>query len=415
MPKWTEREDLILETLWFSQTSHAISAVLKLLGIRRSPCSIRNRAVRLLLDKSEDQVGHLQEYLSSPECTFDPEVITAILAVISDEKESPEELLPVEEEYLPVDKLLPEALPSSEKASQTKRKREFFNEVREVLDEIARTCEDKRASSPAPPTSTEHTESVVLVLSDLHIGKLVLDRFGNPRYNVQIAQSLLEKLGERVNRIGAHIRVSSTIDEAVVVLAGDIVDNEQIYETQAYHLDKTLLDQVKVATESLWLLITLLTRDYPRVRVITCRGNHGRTGGAESSNFDNIIYYNLDLLARTTGLPVTVSNSREEYNTFEVKGHTGLVRHEAPQPDGTPSATAKYGGWYAKHKYDFLISAHYHQVRIGYWHGKPLFRNGSLVGGDDLSERMAVDDNPRQLLFGVSQKRCPTFIYTIEF
>jgi len=398
--RWTETEDKILETLWHYATSVEIAAVLGLLGYKRGSSAIRNRAIRLNLAETGYQGETLEERVQE---NLSPEEAKIVLSVLGPECGEDEEV---------TSQLLQPVASSSDKAAYTKQSRSIYNELLTFLDQLAVT--DKRVSIPLPAKS-KGAESLVVVLSDLHFGKLIKNRRGQDLYNVQIATERMQALTEQIAKLGAHIEASSIIDEVVIVLAGDIVDNEGIYETQAFHLDATLLGQIQAATESLWSLITTLATQYPQVRVITCRGNHGRTGGAESSNWDNIVYYILSVLVKTTGLPVSVSTSLDEYNTFFVKGYKGLIRHEIPKPDGTPTASAKLGGWYARHHYDFLISGHYHQVRLGYYHGKPLFRNGALTGGDDLAERMGVDDDPKQLLFGVSEKHVPTFLYPLEF
>ena len=43
-----------------------------------------------------------------------------------------------------------------------------------------------------------------------------------------------------------------------------------------------------------------------------------------------------------------------------------------------------------------------------------VFRGGSTVGGDSLSESMAKHSEPMQLVFGVNERRVSTFIYFVD-
>jgi hypothetical protein len=41
-------------------------------------------------------------------------------------------------------------------------------------------------------------------------------------------------------------------------------------------------------------------------------------------------------------------------------------------------------------------------------------RGGSTVGGDSLSDSMAKNSEPIQLIFGVNEQRVTTFIYLVD-
>jgi len=142
----------------------------------------------------------------------------------------------------------------------------------------------------------------------------------------------------------------------------------------------------------------------------------GNSSGHEDSNWDNVVYQQLEMLINNySDKNIGIEVKYGDYNIFEVKGHKGLIRHIAPIQTDTPSARAKYGGWYKKYKYDFMIIGHWHHWGINNYNGIPVFRNGSLPGADDLAERMGVHDEPAQILFGVNNKRVPTYVYVIDF
>ena len=46
--------------------------------------------------------------------------------------------------------------------------------------------------------------------------------------------------------------------------------------------------------------------------------------------------------------------------------------------------------------------------------GIRVFRGGSTVGGDSLSDKMAKHSEPIQLCWGVNETRVSTFIYLVD-
>jgi hypothetical protein len=81
----------------------------------------------------------------------------------------------------------------------------------------------------------------------------------------------------------------------------------------------------------------------------------------------------------------------------------------------TANAKAKYGGWLDIHQYDFMCFGHFHHWGINTFNNRPIFRNGSLGGGDDYSEGFGSYDQPCQLIFGVTPDQVCTFIVPLKF
>ena len=104
-----------------------------------------------------------------------------------------------------------------------------------------------------------------------------------------------------------------------------------------------------------------------------------------------------------------------QYNTFEVKGWKGIVRHHAPVQADTATGIAKFASWFMMHEWDLFCFAHYHHCGIMTLCGKKLFRNGSLVGGDDYAESLAKYDSPSQLCWCVTEENTAALINIINF
>lgn len=301
---------------------------------------------------------------------------------------------------------------------RSKIKREQRNETADHYYEILSERESiPRIGSISKNRSKDFDkESLCIVLSDFHVGRLIYNEEGEEIFNKKIAIERMRRMLEEIEKVVKQYALN--VDEVVLVLAGDLVDGEGIFPGQEMALEHNVIDQMKVVTSSLWALVKKLKYEYnfPHVRIVTCRGNHGRTNLSDEANWDNIIYSHLEIMIdMENDKDLTIKNSKNVYNTFEVKGWKGLVRHHAPVHADVPSSKSKLGGWYAQHKWDCLIYGHWHHWGVMTWNGKPIFRNGSLCGADEYAESLAVFDNATQLIFGVSGDKLPTFIYPIYF
>lgn len=297
------------------------------------------------------------------------------------------------------------------------KKLEVYANYKNMIADLTKEASVVGVSADSSPVSSG-AESIVLMLSDLHIGKSVVDEDGYSVYNIEIALERLKQIAEGIKRVISHARRSTTIDEIVVCLIGDILDGDNIYKTQAHHLDDHIAGQLKSGTKALWDLITDLADidGIQKVRVATVRGNHGRASDSshEDSNMDNLLYDNLQFAATLHGDDrISVTTKYSAFHVVEVKGHRLLLRHEAPLTCDTSAARAKLGGWCDIHKCDAILSGHYHHTQISTFADRYIIRNGSTVGPDNLSERMAVTSKPEQIVFGLSAKRLPTFIYPV--
>ena len=296
-------------------------------------------------------------------------------------------------------------------------KKDLYGEYRTMMMSLITDAKAVAVTSACSAPVISEKESLVVVLSDLHVGKIV-EVDGDEVFNTAIAIDRINQLGRSIQRVITHAKKTTGIDEVVVALVGDILDGENIYKSHAFHTDSHIAYQVKNATKALWDLIVELAavEGIEKVRVATIRGNHGKAGefGHEDSNLDNILYDNLEFASILHGDPkITVTTKYSAHHVVEVRGHRLLLRHEAPLTCDTSAARAKLAGWIDIHNADCIISGHYHHVQISTYADRYIFRNGSLVGPDSLSERMAVTSKPEQLIFGVTERRLPSFIYPV--
>lgn len=265
----------------------------------------------------------------------------------------------------------------------------------------------------------ETKEAAVLMISDLHSGKKHYDDQGNTTYDKDtLARRLSELKSKVIHLIKRNLRPEK-IDEFWILLIGDIVDGSGIYPNQELNQDlHAVQPQVSLAAAGIWDIVRTVRRElgYP-VRIRGVRGNHGAQGkyAPAANNFDFMVYQALKMLAHyedPEGVEVIYSTTTE-YLNFEIKGHRGHIRHMAPTQTETAAARAKFGGWRETHKWDFMCYGHKHHPGNGTYMGFDTLMNGSFVGDDDLSERMAVGSRASQTLFGVDTEIGISFRYNM--
>ena len=237
--------------------------------------------------------------------------------------------------------------------------------------------------------------SLVVVLSDTHYGKQT------ESFNLKVAQ-------HRMRSIPAEIynAINPGIDEVVVVLAGDMIEGEDIYATQNSHIECSVFEQTQICSQSIWETLLLFRQLFKcRVRVETCPGNHGRMSKTanEKSNWDNVVYHTLRVIAGLHGDDEIVINANfSNFMTFQVKDKVGMGYHKGVKHDGTPATQLKIAGWDKAKRFDFMVHGHWHRWHIGNWMGRMVIGNGCMCGPDDLAEEIASEDDARQGYFFVT-------------
>ena len=253
----------------------------------------------------------------------------------------------------------------------------------------------------SPVLSVNHS-SLVLLLSDLHFGK---ESMG---FNIDVAKERIAELPEKLlQQLGA---TADELDEIIIVLAGDIVEGEDIFDHQAHQISCPVIDQAKIATESIWKLIFDLHNIYlPNcsIRIETCPGNHGRVSykANPKTNWDNVVYQQLHLVhtvwkehAKNTEW-FSLFPNMEPFRRFKVKDKWCVVTHHGVKHTGTPSMLYKLAGWNQTMPFDVLMHGHWHNWEVGTQFGKAVVKNGSLSGQDDLALTMGAYDPARQAYF----------------
>lgn len=269
------------------------------------------------------------------------------------------------------------------------------SKIMEWLDEAA----TQYTGTTYEPEATDGL-SLVILLSDNHFGKKTAD------FNLEIAkQRTLSMVPEIVNSATNIERV----DEVVLVLAGDMVEGEDIYANQNGTLECPVIYQAKAATEAYWELALSLRETFQcPVRLETCPGNHGRMSKTADtrSNWDNVVYMMLaTLIDQNPELDIHMNLNFNDFSVFRVKDKNLMAYHYGTKHLGTPAMQVKYAGWILGHGIDVIMHGHWHQWGVETYLGRPMVSNGCMCGPDDLAKRMAKEEPARQAYFFVEKDK----------
>lgn len=262
-------------------------------------------------------------------------------------------------------------------------------------------------------------DTLVIQLTDLHAGKNVKDQYGKTIYDEYIFRSRFDILaGQILKLLDNNISKGVKITNVVILSTGDNANGENIYATQAYEQELAPPKQVMLVVEVVSKLIKALLARNLRVDFYGVKGNHGRTGKDTdpTANWDLMIYLILDFWARLVlknpNLKITYAET--DYLTLNIRGHNYMIRHIAPEQPDTPSGRVKINEWARMYNAKGIVYGHWHHFGIFDVDGIRVFRGGSIVGGDSLSESMAKHSEPIQLVWGVNEDRVHTFAYAVD-
>jgi predicted phosphodiesterase len=262
-------------------------------------------------------------------------------------------------------------------------------------------------------------DSLVIHLTDLHAGKIVKDQEGKTIYNEDIFKYRMDRLCEQILKLlDNHIKRGIPIVEVVIISTGDNANGENIYATQAYEQELAPPYQVMLVVEVISKLITSLLDRNLNVSFYGIRGNHGRLSkeANPADNWDSMIYLILDywskFVLKNSHLQIKYADT--EYLTFEIRKHKYMIRHIAPEQPDTPAGRVKFNEWARTYKAEGIVYGHWHHFGLFDVDGIRVFRGGSIIGGDSLSESMAKSSEPIQCIWGVNEHRVSTFFYAVD-
>jgi len=294
----------------------------------------------------------------------------------------------------------------------------------------------RQARSITPVTAvqdpTEKGEDIVALLSDVHVGQNVTSHRGETVYGEEDWREAMRVFGHKCISIPERM-VSPNInfDTFHLVLDGDLVTNENIYNHQVEDVGAYIADQIDICLDELIPVILSLAEHYSIVNVVCQVGNHGEMrakGQTRQANADLFVYRELKrVLSYTEYENVNFQvGEATPYKLFELRGGEwdALATHGEnayEQITGTSASSQQMGNWLhgLDVQPDIFYLAHYHEYRQAPVDGIPAIRSPSpKPGGIHEFEIGALQarnaDRQVGFIHGVSDKRRKTWESIID-
>jgi len=276
---------------------------------------------------------------------------------------------------------------------------------------------------------SKHPEIAMLDISDIHMGAnyKAEDTAGLSVYNSEVfkqeCNTLIEKVYSIINiqrKGGVHV------DTLYINMFGDLIENEIIYPSQGYFIDRIAIDQIfELGDYFAHNVLVPLGKLFKNINIMTVSGNHARAAsdkkqGHRRTNFDDILvkFWEKEFKNNDRYKFIISKSAFMIYEIFETKQkhlltHGDVVRSYMNIPFYSMlryySRMISLSNMYI----DFVHIGHHHSninMDVNYGH---LLANGSWVGGSPLSvDKLQAANQPAQNFYGVNKDRM-TWYYNL--
>lgn len=283
------------------------------------------------------------------------------------------------------------------KRSTTSAKQTITNTANTYLKQLER--EVKNTETPEieyeEPEYSDEGVTAIIHETDPHFSAHVKNREGETIYDTDTAANATYNAFNwyRSEMMGNY---GSRIDEIILLLGGDLVEGENIYEGQAHKVEGKLDEQIRVARQTYYDMITHLKASYPAVpiKIVCVSGNHGDLPVTSSSNADDIIYSQLEDLVSISSMDGIkfVRANRSDGVCFNYRGWKGYLTHgEHYRPHiGTSSPQSDWLATKDQLGFDVGFRGHYHNQKQENVNGTPVYMTNSRKPGDDYTDKISV-------------------------
>lgn len=294
---------------------------------------------------------------------------------------------------------------SSSKASITREAKEMLAEMEgELIDSLSDTDPQLYENTPQQAGN----QDLIIHRTDDHFGELTSNQHGDTVYDSEIAAERVNRVFDEAHRV-ADMREAAGVefDTANLLLGGDIITGESIYEGQPHEIDETLYEQIHRASEVYTEAIRDLSDRFPAVRVACQPGNHGRLGHGNPTNADSILYMMLDKIVRESDMEniTFLQSERSYYIDFSIRDWNVHLRHGHDSGlghIGTSAAKSRWRSWLIDHGFDLAFRGHNHQYKDEPINGIPVIMGGSIVPQTEFEESHAMSGRPMGAIHGSS-------------
>lgn len=297
---------------------------------------------------------------------------------------------------------------SSSKATKTRKAKKTLAEMEHNLKETLKDTDPAIARGGLD--YTDGNQDLIIHRTDDHFGELVTNQHGERVFDSEVAEARVRKVFDESLALAEKRRdLGVEFDNVHLLLGGDIVTNEAIYEGQPHEIDETLHEQIDRAADVYIDSIQRLSDEFPTVQVVCQPGNHGRMGSGNPTNADSILYTLLDKVVRQSEMEnVTfLQSDRSYYINFNLREWDAHLRHghdRSLEHIGTSAGKQRWQSWMIDHGFDVAFRGHYHMLKEEPVNGVPVVMGGSIVPQTEFEESQAMSGRAIAAIHGTSDE-----------
>lgn len=300
-----------------------------------------------------------------------------------------------------------------EKSQINKFKTEFVKCI-SVAEEIINALREEGMSITIPecckePITVEDSEkSMVVIISDWHIGYVIKDCKGN-QYNYEIANTRIDKL---ISSCGKYIELYG-INKVYVFNLGDTVEHTYMRDNQSQACEFYQNEQVAKATRLIFRFITAISEMNCNVVYDSISGNHDRACGDKGKSLvgDNVNATITPVLKEY----VTISDNKRitivdrNYADTEIVTTINGVKFKMVHGDKNSKVDTLKNELSmskdAEDLFDVFVTGHWHNFKcVAENRGRYYISNGCLSGFNDYSTTFGCATEAEQTIIVIGNK-----------
>ncbi|KEK23968.1 hypothetical protein [Bacillus gaemokensis] len=280
-----------------------------------------------------------------------------------------------------------------------KTKRELIDYgllVQEVVSAVRKELSDLEFNFTFEPITTGNSR-MIAVFTDWHLGALV-DVEGN-KYNYEVA---VRRINETLSKL-YKIAVDNNVKQIDVVYCGDMLEHAYMRESQSYHAEFFVSEQIARGGKVLIQVLTELSKHF----VVTYQGfsgNHDRINGNKNNNIDgdtgmvvvNEIVKTYIETVNIGSLFYIKSHSPFSAQLLNINGRNIKLVHGDLEKKADKGKLADHSDR-DNIIYDAIVMGHFHHfevIEVG--DDKFEILIGSIKGSDDYSKKLGLSSSPSQ-------------------
>lgn len=242
----------------------------------------------------------------------------------------------------------------------------------------------------------------VVTPSDWHIGLLFND------LNYSVAEKRVEAFA---NEVITKSKLFG-IKELKVVHLGDIINHLYMHKnTQAYHAEFDVSNQIVKATKLMFSFLRHLSNELKVEYLGTIVGNHGRMSQkGETLTNDNVevviheMIKSMIDMSNLENLSYDDSDYKKSFQTVKVKNKLLAFVHGDKESKTGGDRIKKHSSIIGE-QIDILVQGHTHNFKVeSENYERKIITSGSLMGSDDYAQDLGFYTGASQLFLAVSEK-----------